>query len=100
MLWVDGACQVNLGAGGYLLKDDKGEVRDGGGIYFGDSAKTNNVAETRTMLVALQKTQSIIQGSDCKGLTVFSDSDLLVRFVTKRARPRDSLLVPLVTEIR
>lgn len=34
------------------------------------------------------------------GLAVFSDSDLLVRFLTRRARPRDGTLVPLVKEIK
>lgn len=64
-------------------------MRTGAGVYFGESAKTNNVAETKTMLVALKRVRKTLEGADCKGLTVYSDSDLLVRFVTRRARPQD-----------
>lgn len=75
-------------------------MRAGAGVYFGEGARTNNVAETKTMLVALKRIKRTLEGAGCKGLTVYSDSDLLVRFVTRRARPRDTILMPMVAEIR
>lgn len=89
-----------MGAGGYILKDDKHQVVLGGGLYYGSEAKTNNVAETKIMLDALVLARGVVKGSSCKGLTVYSDSDLLVRFVTRRARPREPILAHMVQQVR
>lgn len=44
-----------MGGGGYVLRDPSGEIKSGGGIYFGMEAKTNNVAEAKSMLEAMRK---------------------------------------------
>lgn len=44
-----------MGGGGYLLRNPVGEIKSGGGMYFGMEAKTNNVAEAKSMLEALRK---------------------------------------------
>ena len=64
----------------------------GGGLYYGNGAKTNNQAEARIMRDALW---GVINGGlleNVPGLVVHSDSDLLVRFMTRRARPKDHCL--------
>jgi ribonuclease HI len=44
-----------MGSGGYILRDPKGVIRGGGGLYFGRMASTNNIAEIKAMLESLKK---------------------------------------------
>lgn len=44
-----------MGGGGYILRNPEGEIKLGGGIYFGMEAKTNNVAEAKSMLEAMRR---------------------------------------------
>lgn len=73
-IYVDGASRGNPGPAGIgVLIEDEGGLRREHLAYIGEA--TNNVAEYRALLLALQKAKRLRP----QKVTVFSDSELLVR---------------------
>lgn len=75
--YIDGSSLGNPGESGFgvVLKDSSGAVVEEAGCYIGHA--TNNVAEYRGLLGCLE----IVESYRPETLTVYSDSELLVRQV-------------------
>ncbi len=94
ILLVDGASRGNPGPSGIgvVIKDAKGRVLKEIGEYVGPG--TNNVAEYRALLRALEEAK--VMGT--QAVEVRSDSDLLVSQVTGRYKVKSPDLAPLHLE--
>lgn len=53
-MFFDGGVQVRVGSGGYLVWDDAGMLLAARGCWFGAGAPTNNTAELRALVRALE----------------------------------------------
>ena len=98
VLHFDGGCRKGRGTGGYILTDPKGECHAGGGWYYGIKAATNNEAEARTMVRALQVVKAGNWVAYGRTLLVRGDTNLIISFMTRAARPGKRELVVLVKE--
>lgn len=93
-LWTDGASRGNPGpAGAGVLIEAEGtpdriEISE----FLGET--TNNVAEYSALLLGLRKAETLYPSS----LTVYSDSELLVRQIHGEYRVKSPLLRPLYLE--
>jgi ribonuclease HI len=92
---IDGASRGNPGpsAWGARLVSDDGSILAEVGGFLGDS--TNNVAEWSGLVGALLRAKQL----GAMGLTVRSDSELLVRQATGRYRIRSVKLKPLAARV-
>jgi beta-lactamase class A len=90
-IYVDGASRGNPGpaALGVVAQDGRGRVVSEIAEYLGET--TNNVAEYRALLRALEEARA--RGAD--ELEIFADSDLLVRQVRGTYRVKSPHLIPL-----
>jgi len=89
--YVDGGCRGNPGPAGcaaVLVSD--GQVILKAGQFLGDS--TNNRAEYAGLLLALKKAAEF---DNCRGLRVFTDSQLMARQITGVYKVRDAELQKL-----
>ncbi len=95
-LFSDGASRGNpgLAGAGYVLLDDKGHEILAGYEFLGIC--TNNVAEYRALMLGLQAAS----GKECRDLSVFMDSELIVKQLTGEYRVKDVKLKPLFDEVR
>lgn len=93
-LYVDGASRGNPGpaAVGVVAQDGRGRVVAEVSEYLGET--TNNVAEYRALLRALEEAR--VRGAD--ELEIFADSDLLVRQIHGSYRVKSPHLIPLHQE--
>jgi len=93
-LYCDGACRGNPGpaGAGYVLYDFKNSKRAEEGRYLG--VATNNVAEYQALILGVNKALEL----GVKNLTVFSDSELLVRQLNGTYRVKKPHLLPLWLE--
>lgn len=93
---VDGGARGNPGPAGWglQLEDAEGRVLVRAWGYLGET--TNNVAEYRALIAALQ--ESIARGAT--ELEVRTDSELIQRQVTGVYKVRQAHLAPLVAEVR
>ncbi|BCV25615.1 ribonuclease HI family protein [Gelria sp. Kuro-4] len=91
ILHTDGAARGNPGPAGIgiVIQDEAGTTLAELGEYIGET--TNNVAEYRALLRALQEARRL--GADSVGIR--ADSELLVRQVNGQYRVRHPNLVPL-----
>ena len=96
VLHFDGGCKKGLGAGGFTLHSPDGKCHAGGGWYYGRSCPTNNVAEATTMVRALQCVRRGPWVEHRGSLVVRGDTNLIISFMTKAARPGKRELVVLV----
>jgi len=90
-LWTDGACRGNpgpAGVGAVIEADGTGEQIELC-AYIGET--TNNVAEYRALLLALEEAEKLSPGS----ITVRSDSELLVRQLNGEYKVKSAHLKPL-----
>jgi ribonuclease HI len=104
--FTDGASRGNPGpsAGAFVLVDPGGRVIEERGWFLGEG--TNNEAEYRALIAGL----TAAAGYDCEFLSVFSDSELVVRqmggsyrVASPRLRPlhdRAVALLPLFRSVR
>ncbi len=90
----DGASRGNPGPAGIgaVVEVEGGGTRVEVSEYIGET--TNNVAEYRALLRGLEEAEKLSPG----GLTVLSDSELLVRQLTGEYKVRAKHLLPLVQE--
>ncbi len=91
IIYTDGGSRGNPGpaAGGYILTDKAKNQLCARGVFLGET--TNNVAEYTGFIKALEAAKSI--GARC--VTVFSDSELLVRQINGQYRVKSENLVEL-----
>ncbi len=91
-LYIDGAARNNPGPAGvgvYMLQDKQSIVQQG--FYVG--SKTNNQAEYLALLMGLFFAKKTVQPTD--HVTIFSDSQLLVRQINSIYKVKNEKLKPL-----
>ncbi|MBI5724965.1 MAG: ribonuclease HI family protein [Planctomycetes bacterium] len=88
---IDGGSRGNPGpaGAGIVIVDQDGQVLGKSGVFIGRA--TNNVAEYRGLITALQKAKQL--GAD--HVEIVSDSELLVRQMTGVYRVKNAKLIPL-----
>lgn len=93
-LFVDGAARGNPGPAGIgiVLQDGRGGIQAEVGQYIGTA--TNNAAEYHALIRGLQ--EALAKGVE--ELTVFSDSQLIVRQMRGEYRVKHPALKPLFLE--
>ena len=89
--YTDGGSRGNPGsaAAGFVLSDAAGRQLQANAFYIGTA--TNNVAEYTGVIKALEAALKIA----AKEITVFSDSELLVRQINRKYKVKSELLLPL-----
>jgi ribonuclease HI len=94
-IFTDGAARGNPGpaAIGCVIKDDKGNVIASISRCLG--ATTNNQAEYRAIIAALEKAVSL----GARQVTLYSDSELVVKQINGQYKIKHAALRPLYTEI-
>jgi len=88
--YTDGASRGNPGpaAGAFILVDREGKVFEERGWFLG--TRTNNEAEYEALIAGM----SAAAGHGCRVLSVFSDSELVVRQMQGAYRVRARRLIP------
>jgi ribonuclease HI len=94
--YTDGASRGNPGpaAGAYILVSREGEVFEERSWFLG--VRTNNEAEYEALIAGL----TAAAGHGCRVLSVFSDSELVIRQMQGSYRVRSSRLLPYHTRAR
>jgi ribonuclease HI len=92
--YIDGSSHGNPGDAGYgvVLKDENGRILLSKGFYIGFA--TNNVAEYRGLLGCI----NLAQQFKASQITVYSDSELLVKQMTGKYRVKKEHLKLLFQE--
>ena len=95
-IWVDGASRGNPGraAIGVIIKDERGELMACISQRIGTT--TNNQAEYRAIIAALEKTIEL----GATHVVINSDSELVVRQLNGRYRVKNAHLKPLYQKIK
>ncbi len=96
VIHLDGASRGNPGpaAIGIVINNEKGKVISEIKKYIGES--TNNVAEYRALICALEETKKYNPTS----AIFYLDSELLVNQINGIYRTRDKDLIPLLQKVR
>jgi formyltetrahydrofolate-dependent phosphoribosylglycinamide formyltransferase len=89
--YIDGGSRGNPGpaAAAFILTDQKAELLGAEGLFIGRS--TNNVAEYTGLIKALEAASQI----SCKQITVFSDSQFMVRQINGQYKVKSENIRPL-----
>lgn len=95
-LFTDGACRGNPGYGGAgaVLTAEDGQVVATAKRFLGHC--TNNIAEYRALILGLEEAIKV----GCTSLSIFMDSELLVRQLQGVYRVKNPALVPLMGDVR
>ncbi len=95
LIWIDGAARGNPGpaAIGVVIKDEQGAVLARLSQCIGKT--TNNQAEYRALIAALEKAVKL----GARKVSVYSDSELVVRQITGRYRVKKEELKPLFQKV-
>jgi len=93
-VYTDGGSRGNPGpaAAGFVLTDAEGHRLQARGLFLGEA--TNNVAEYTALVRALEAARDL----GAAGVTVFSDSELLVRQLNGQYKVKSELIRPLYEE--
>ncbi|MBN2181849.1 MAG: phosphoribosylglycinamide formyltransferase [Sedimentisphaerales bacterium] len=91
VVYIDGGSRGNPGpaAAAYCIKNPDGSVSEAKAFFLGRA--TNNVAEYTALVKALEAAHQ----TGTKQLTVFSDSELLVRQINGQYKVKSELIKPL-----
>jgi ribonuclease HI len=94
--WVDGGARGNPGPAGYgaYIEDAKGNIVGELSGYLGET--TNNVAEYRGLLAALQAAREM----GARSLLVHADSELVVKQMNGQYKVKNEKLKPLFLQAR
>ncbi len=92
--YVDGACRGNPGEAGVgiVFQDEEGALFFKAYRYIGRA--TNNIAEYKALIFALEKARKL----KAKSVRLYSDSQLLVNQIKGDYRVKDAKLKPLLRE--
>ena len=95
-LFTDGACRGNPGNGGAgaVLVGDNGEVIGTAKKFLGHC--TNNIAEYEALILGLEKAL----GNGATAISIYLDSELLVRQIQGVYLVKNPTLKPLMTRVR
>ena len=95
-LFTDGACRGNPGNGGAgaVLVGDNGEVIATAKRFLGHC--TNNIAEYEALILGLEKAL----GNGATAISIYLDSELLVRQIQGVYRVKNPTLKPLMVDVR
>lgn len=95
-LFTDGACRGNPGNGGAgaVLVGDNGEVIGTAKKFLGHC--TNNIAEYEALILGLENAL----GNGATAISIYLDSELLVRQIQGVYRVKNPTLKPLMTGVR
>jgi ribonuclease HI/probable phosphoglycerate mutase len=95
-LFTDGASRGNPGeaGAGIVLLDDNNQELIARSLYLGRS--TNNVAEYKALVLGLEAATQL----GCRRLTIFMDSQLIVRQVQGRYKVKNANLKPLFDKVK
>ena len=95
-LFTDGACRGNPGNGGAgaVLVGKDGEVVGTAKKFLGHC--TNNIAEYQALLLGLEEAQ----GRGATAISIYLDSELLVRQIQGVYRVKNPALKPLMADIQ
>ncbi len=95
ILFTDGASRGNPGeaGAGIVLRNEQGEEIEAKGFYLGQC--TNNVAEYKALLLGLREAKKY----GARAITIYLDSELIVRQLTGVYRVKDEKLKPLFAEV-
>jgi formyltetrahydrofolate-dependent phosphoribosylglycinamide formyltransferase len=94
-IYTDGASRGNPGpaAAGFVIIDSNNNELAARGIYLGQA--TNNVAEYNGMIKAIEAAMEFSH----EKLTIFSDSELMVRQINGQYKVKSDLLRPLYQQV-
>jgi len=94
-IFTDGGARGNPGpaAIGVVIKNEEGRTVEAFGRYVGET--TNNQAEYRALLAALEKAQEM-GGTE---IYCFADSELMVKQLNREYKVRDVDIAPLFLKI-
>lgn len=95
IIWVDGAARGNPGPAAIsaVIKDEQGATLARISRRIGKT--TNNQAEYRALIAALEKAVQL----GARRVSVYSDSELVVRQITGRYRVKKAELKPLFQKV-
>lgn len=95
LIWVDGAARGNPGPAAIsaVIKDEQGATLARISRCIGKT--TNNQAEYRALIAALEKAVQL----GARKVSVYSDSELVVRQITGRYRVKKAELKPLFQKV-
>lgn len=95
IIFADGASQGNPGeaGAGVVITDEKGNIIEELKYFLGKT--TNNVAEYRALIFALEKARRI----KARRLKIFMDSELIVRQIKGEYKVKDLKLKTLYQEV-
>ncbi|RCK72466.1 MAG: Ribonuclease HI [Ignavibacteriae bacterium] len=94
--YIDGASRGNPGESGIgvIIKDEKRNIIDKISGYIGKT--TNNIAEYTALITCLRRVKEL----NLDSLTVYSDSELLVRQIQGKYKVRNARLKLLFEDVR
>jgi len=95
IIYTDGGSRGNPGpaAAAFILKEPAGNVLEARGFFLGEA--TNNVAEYTAVIRALEAAKAV----GARQLSVFSDSELLVRQLNGRYKVKSPQIRPLYQQV-
>ncbi len=94
IVYTDGGSRGNPGpaAAGFIIEDKSEKLLQASGFFLGKA--TNNVAEYTAVVKALQKAREI----GARTVTLYSDSELLVRQINGSYKVKSPLIKPLYAD--
>lgn len=94
-VFTDGGARGNPGPAGIgvVIQDEAGRTLDAFGEYLGET--TNNQAEYRAMIAALERAQAL----GATAVDAYADSELLVKQLHREYRVKHPGLAPLFVKI-
>jgi ribonuclease HI len=96
VIYTDGACRGNPGEGGAGVVFEDGEGKEVTTIQRYLGLVTNNVAEYRALLIALE----VAQEFNAKRIRLFLDSELVVKQIKGEYRVKNSNIKPLYEVVK
>lgn len=98
--FFDGGAAKKLGTGGFVVYDGVGECITAQARYYGEGLPTNNKAEAKALeelMDWLDNNPAQWQGGSA--VVVYGDSQLIINFCNRKARPSVAELYTAVQEI-
>ena len=98
-IYIDGASRGNPGEGALAVLVQDGEGREIERVGRRIGSVTNNVAEYRALIAALEYVDSRVKaGRSTREVTIYSDSELLVKQLEGSYSVKSASLLPLFEE--